>query len=474
MDPKIEEDYKEFILETKIKLNKISAIISIIFYIFLLVCFYHYYQTNYFLWILLSFLVIDSILGSFFFNCCKFKIKNSRIINFIYAIKFIFIYITLFIFMTITIMDFKQNGNNIFLLSRLVYLLIVIKNIFFFFIPSSCFLISSFLCLINVSYFAFIISFINQNQIYNFYDILLEIFLSTITYFIKRSSEEITRNTFIEKFKFEIFYNYCDNLIDGLNGFHVSFKNKEIVYINKFLKEELNKIQFEKNEILDEEKFYQVCYDKNKNSIVNNQNIQNIYTSHNVNDFDLKKNEKFPKEKLNINENIVKTNNKSSFYSEVIRGIKIKLNKNDENFNDFKEFKCNSYLKIKNDKSSVDIIEKNILDEIQKIDFIKVKIFLNSLNPYKISDITEKNYKSENFMAKNLLEIFQIIENTSFEFKDFIYLGQFSYFNKLENSTKYYLVYYRKFGLILDIIINDNTNNKLAEKALIEKLNLNG
>lgn len=70
----------------------------------------------------------------------------------------------------------------------------------------------------------------------NIFDIMIEMFLFLGTYFLKRLINIESREFYLEKFKFEYIFKYCDELIGGLNGYHVSFFKFKAAFISQRLK----------------------------------------------------------------------------------------------------------------------------------------------------------------------------------------------------------------------------------------------
>lgn len=92
-------------------------------------------------------------------------------------------------------------------------------------------------------------------------DFLYEFFCFLVTYFFKRYISIYLRRTFLEKYKFQNFFNYCEELICGLNGFHVSFIKNNLAFISPNLKNFI-----EKNYINEIKEFYDT---KNFQKILN-------------------------------------------------------------------------------------------------------------------------------------------------------------------------------------------------------------
>jgi len=70
----------------------------------------------------------------------------------------------------------------------------------------------------------------------SYFEILIEILFFILSILIKKLINFTSRSSYLEKYKFKKFLNYCDQLVSGLNGFYISYLNKEIIFINKNLR----------------------------------------------------------------------------------------------------------------------------------------------------------------------------------------------------------------------------------------------
>lgn len=74
---------------------------------------------------------------------------------------------------------------------------------------------------------------------------LIETVYTTIfngsVYYVKIRIDKFCRENFIQKYKFEKFFNYCDNIIGELNAYHVNISDNKIIYTNDKFKELLGR-----------------------------------------------------------------------------------------------------------------------------------------------------------------------------------------------------------------------------------------
>lgn len=106
----------------------------------------------------------------------------------------------------------------------------------------------------------------NKNHFY-FLEILTSFFMSIIFYCFRKAWDQKLRSLFAEKYKIEKFYIYTIDFINGLNAYHLIFKNRELIFSNeKFCK------SFE-DEIAKSNSFNGDIISNNENSINNPKNI---------------------------------------------------------------------------------------------------------------------------------------------------------------------------------------------------------
>lgn len=151
---------------------------------------------------------------------------------------------------------------------KLVYWIIILKNsVYLLLLPDNFFIaLICHLAVFSVNFIFFMLSYFTnevnnysenkKNEIpsfpnyveflfhvkksFNIIDVLVETGLFIGSYCLKRYINIVSRESFIEKFKFKYFFKYCDELIGGLSGYHISFLNSKFAYMSNNLKIFLN------------------------------------------------------------------------------------------------------------------------------------------------------------------------------------------------------------------------------------------
>ncbi len=134
----------------------------------------------------------------------------------------------------------------------------------------------------GVIYYNQLLLFIKKSI--NLIDIVFDAIIFIGAYYLKRYLNVIFRESYLEKFKFKYFFKYCNELICGLNGYHVSFLNLKMAYMSDNLKNFLNK------------KYLKIYLEADKHMI--NKNTQNDIFNHVANN-----------ESLSYNLNVIKSHN---------------------------------------------------------------------------------------------------------------------------------------------------------------------
>jgi len=352
-----------------------------------------------------------------------------------------------------TFFFFSNNKNIKYLYSRIFYNLAIVKNmIYLFLLPNNTIiaLILHFLYfLINVFILIFsrvynsnfdptkneIVSemdkeillrnssysnsnnnsYFEENLFYlrysiNVIDILFESAIFVGTLFLKRYVNILARQSFLEKYKFKHFFKYCDDLICGLNGYHISFLNSRIAYASNNLTNFLKKNFSSETNINHIEMMNQKRPDNNKYTLGNNyeENYENNYLECNRND---------------------KKNYANYFTEQTIQNKDIPIKLEKSGFLANRKYSLGSSHLYLGNKKEFDIEEKNlqrILSEFLKnLKYIKDEKF----NLYEIIKILNK--KNENIKKIYSIPIYEEEnENIIRKSKTIYKISQFK--NKIE------------------------------------------
>ena len=230
----------------KLFINFIATLTSKnIIYVFVVLKFIYIYllieclitNSHRILYFLVFMLTID-----IFFIISLYKTKNKRLKKIILYLKYFHVIISLNVFIIFYIY------NNLEILP-MINLLIILKSLLYILILDSSIILSvilSLLCTLIIS-IGLIISNKKTFQFMN--EILIEIVVVILSNCIKYSNEDIIRNLFLSKFKYEKFYNHCSNNLDNSNSLNFFIYENKNFFIEKNTKDFLEKNYLFKNKI---------------------------------------------------------------------------------------------------------------------------------------------------------------------------------------------------------------------------------
>ena len=272
-DPKIEIEFRKLIL----KQNLIYKIIIHILYLGLILLRLFSAKINEYPAVRNSnivFLLIWIILQILFYSN---KIVNVKIYL---DILISFCFVSMQMVNAILSNFFLSTDFGIFQL-RTVYIMIIFSMIeillsidYSFFLCLSYFLINSAVCIAIPIYI--------DDGSKRYVETIIAVSFICIMIYFKIKTCIITRENFIQKYKFRRYFSYCYDLINSMNGFQFSRKNNKILFFNKSFKNHLLNIV------------------KNTNSFLSksNEKIENSKDFHKINNDNLK-------EKKNLRDKII-------------------------------------------------------------------------------------------------------------------------------------------------------------------------
>lgn len=79
----------------------------------------------------------------------------------------------------------------------------------------------------------FLIQYQYESLNFSIKNIFVSFLFSVFSFLIKKNKEFIFRSLFIQKYKFRLFFNYCDTLMSELNCLHLCYVNKKLIFVNK-------------------------------------------------------------------------------------------------------------------------------------------------------------------------------------------------------------------------------------------------
>lgn len=281
-------------------------------------------------------------------------------------------------------------------LSTFLFLLIKLEsNIFIYIFYSIC----------NFINIAFCQKYSNKNHFY-YLEGILSILLASFFYIIRKSWDLRLRLLFAEKHRFEMFYLYTNEFINGLNGYHVNIQNRSILNADKKVDNFIKKI-----------------YNIKENSELQNKKTEIIFEDQNMKNNDYINKSLVGNNPLN-NENKIADINKIVFKNDICKNYAINTDnvfKNHDSFNsfsiinDFNKLKESQYLinKLNKDdnknpinKFSSTSIEKKLEDIKTRKDIINLKnneTECNRKNNINTSSLDSWTKKSKTYKTNDTL-----------------------------------------------------------------------
>lgn len=242
-DPKLEENYLSHLIQNLKYLTVTIMILCNLMYIFMV--FY----------------------GVFFINNKVIFIVNSLcllitltliIIYFFIESPYVksYIEITCFFILSISLIadsyGFMEMDTELFRILRLISALIILKNLSLLIWSQSNFFVWLLFSTLHIT-FLILCKFIFENLDSSFTsEIILELCSSLISFIIKKFFDSVLRITFLERIKFQKYFDYNKKLINCMSGLHITFSGDQMIYMNDNTKNLLtslmkNKINFKGN-----------------------------------------------------------------------------------------------------------------------------------------------------------------------------------------------------------------------------------
>jgi len=113
------------------------------------------------------------------------------------------------------------------LIKNIVYLLLLDNNLF----------LSLFFLGLNLSFLIYCAKVLSGEHKTSIIDeIAVEIILAIVGFSIKDFYDRTLRIVFIQKIKFENLFDYNNNLLNCMSGYHLSYHNSKLIYMNDNMK----------------------------------------------------------------------------------------------------------------------------------------------------------------------------------------------------------------------------------------------
>ncbi len=238
VDENIERNYLSFIIENMKNLVLFYFSIIILIYITMITYGLFIIELEIFFMINGIFLIITLILFIlYFFIKCPFK--RSWIELSIFLLFSISLIINSYSFYYMNFEEFR--------VLRIIYCLILIKNISLLIWSRTIFWVSALFCLMNLSFFSIWIIIFKNFKTSIIDEIVIEILFSFISFFIKKFNDSNLRITFLERIKYKEYFDYNKKLINCMSGLHFTFSDKRLIYMNDNIKSLLNNLMINEN-----------------------------------------------------------------------------------------------------------------------------------------------------------------------------------------------------------------------------------
>jgi len=118
---------------------------------------------------------------------------------------------------------------------------ILVKNIVYILLMDNNVFVSLFFFFCNLAFLIFCTKVFLKDRFSLIDEIAAEAVLTIVGFYIKDFYDRTLRIVFIQKMKFEKLFDYNNNLINCMSGFHLSYYKKKLIYLNDNMK---NLVQF--------------------------------------------------------------------------------------------------------------------------------------------------------------------------------------------------------------------------------------
>jgi len=355
----------------------------------------------------------------------------------------------------------------------------ILRVIIYNYISTNLFILVKLECKLFIYVFYFIINSVSALIVRNFsrgeyfyhLDITYGFVLFLIFYILRRKWDFKVRKIFSEKIKFQNFYQYSIDFINGLNGYHVNLKNESIIYFDTRFADILKNVKIKnicKNENFQNKTFF--SFPKNEGPNLNNKFERKLKNAK-INDF-IKNNtnenikEKIKNEILKSDNNLGITNNNSN--KELLKdgSINYDLFKSLENHDN--RLNYDLLKSLGNHDYSRENENKQSLEEKENED--KFNVFLDSLYYLEGKKFDKINKKSFNNYDKGLINnqnqnIYMNVQQAINSNSDSLNINA-KYIKLLSTNHKYFESEKKKFQS--DSSIEDRGSKKIKTSRFLQ------
>jgi len=238
LNSKLEELYQENLEKYSLKDALISQLMIFLGYLgsLIFVLFAYYLLVNLLICLCLFAISLTLTAISLFNTNKKFKFFNAHI-----QILLLFLNLSAKCIIVCLIYNTPSNDNEGELLRIIIYQSLMI-NIFIITSLEANIFLTLFYMLINFITITMSIIYTSKNH-YFYLEFFINFFISLIFYMLRKEWDYKLRALFAEKYKFEVFYLYTLDYLNGLNGYTLNIKNNSTIFFN-------NKINYLVNSII--------------------------------------------------------------------------------------------------------------------------------------------------------------------------------------------------------------------------------
>jgi len=233
-DPVLEENYVSHLLKNMKSLIVTYLIMLILVYIALI-----YYGTL--ITKLEIYFIVNSIclLITFTLTIIYLSIKDHPYIKSYIELTCYFLFSFNLMITSYTYMELDFENFRVL---RIIYCLILIKNLSLLIWSQSIFLFWLLFSVFHIIFFTLCVFIFKKFNASIIDEIVIEIITSIISFAIKKFFDSVLRITYLQTIKLQNYFDYNKKLINCMSGFHITFAENRLIYMNDNTKSSLNSL----------------------------------------------------------------------------------------------------------------------------------------------------------------------------------------------------------------------------------------
>jgi len=233
-DPVLEENYVSHLLKNMKSLIVTYLIMLILVYIALI-----YYGTL--ITKLEIYFIVNSIclLITFTLTIIYLSIKDHPYIKSYIELTCYFLFSFNLMITSYTYMELDFENFRVL---RIIYCLILIKNLSLLIWSQSIFLFWLLFSVFHIIFFTLCVFVFKKFNASIIDEIVIEIITSIISFAIKKFFDSVLRITYLQTIKLQNYFDYNKKLINCMSGLHITFAENRLIYLNDNTKSSLNSL----------------------------------------------------------------------------------------------------------------------------------------------------------------------------------------------------------------------------------------